>query len=305
MRHWYGVITDENNRYVANAAVKVYTAGAIETGSLAAGDLAVTGSFEDIYSDDGLTAIDQQGGDYLWSDSVGWAEFWADASTVVVALVFDGDVKRVITDVELDGSGGGGTIVLGGPISSGDLTMQSGYVLGRTSVGTGAIQELAPTGLLALSGGNASVPAASAAATSAGSSTTESVTPDGLAGSVFGRAVVTLLITDPNGDAITTGDGKAYYPVPAAMDGMNMIRARLILSDDSSSGSVTVQIHNLTQTADMLSGLITATSGNTSGTGTVDTANDDVATDDVLRVDVDSAGTDAKGLTVQMEFQLP
>lgn len=157
MRHWYGVITDENNRYVANAAVKVYTAGAVETGTLAAGDLAVTGSFEEIYSDDGLTPIDQQGGDFLWTDSVGWAEFWADSATVVMALVFDGDVKRVITDVELDGSGGGGGTVIGGPITSGDLTMSSGVILGRTSVGTGAIQEITPTTGLTLSGGTLSV----------------------------------------------------------------------------------------------------------------------------------------------------
>jgi len=45
----------------------------------------------------------------------------------------------------------------------------------------------------------------------------------------------------------------------------------------------------------------------TSGTGTIDTSYDDVATGDKIKIwiDTDEAGTDAKGLIVTMEFQLP
>jgi hypothetical protein len=37
----------------------------------------------------------------------------------------------------------------------------------------------------------------------------------------------------------------------------------------------------------------------------IDGAHDDVATGDMLRIDIDVAGTGAKGLMVEMQFQLP
>jgi hypothetical protein len=37
----------------------------------------------------------------------------------------------------------------------------------------------------------------------------------------------------------------------------------------------------------------------------IDTSHDDVATGDELRIDIDVAGTGAKGLMVEMQFQLP
>lgn len=153
MRHWYGNVTDENNRHVAGASIKVYTSAAIVTGSLAGGDLLITGDLADIYSDDGFTAIDQDGGTYLTTDSVGWAEFWVDAATVVLGISFDGELKRVVTDVEVDGSGTA-VGVGAGPITGGDLTMSTARILGRTTSGSGAIEEITVGDGLTLSGGS-------------------------------------------------------------------------------------------------------------------------------------------------------
>lgn len=122
--------------------------------------------------------------------------------------------------------------------------------------------------------------------------------------------VVTLLVSDPNGSAITTGDGKAYYRVPSALDGCNLVGVAASVSTVSSSGIPTVQIRNATQTADMLTTKLTIdaseTDSSTAATAAViDAANDDVATGNQLYIDIDVAGTGAKGLIVEMQFRLP
>lgn len=312
MRHWYGVITDENNRYVAHATIKVFTSSAVVTGSLAGGDYDITGELEAIYSDDGFTAIDQDGGTFLTTDALGWGEFWANAATVVVGLYFDGELKRAIADVELDGSGGGGGTggVPAGPITAGDLTMNSGYLLGRTTAAVGAIELISAGDGLTLAAGDLSVDAASSSDVNTGTSTTTFITPDSLAASDLGVALVTLLVSDPAGSAITTGDGKAYYRISSALNGMNLVSVAAALTTVSSSGIPTVQIANVTDSVDMLSTKLTIdaneTDSSTAATAAViDTAHDDVATADMLRIDIDVAGTGAKGLIVQMQFRKP
>jgi len=91
---------------------------------------------------------------------------------------------------------------------------------------------------------------------------------------------------------------------------MNLVDADAAVYTVSSSGTPTVQIHNLTDTQDMLSTLITIDaneySSYTAATQPVINASyDDVATGDRLRIDVDVAGTGTKGLDVILTFQTP
>lgn len=121
------------------------------------------------------------------------------------------------------------------------------------------------------------------------------------------RATVTVLISDPAGSAITTGDGKAYYRVPSTLNGLDLISVAGALTTVSSSGIPTVQIANVTDGVDMLSTKLTIdaseTDSSTAATAAViDTTKDDVATGDMLRFDIDVAGTGAKGLMVEMQF---
>lgn len=112
---------------------------------------------------------------------------------------------------------------------------------------------------------------------------------------------------------ITTGDGKAGFMVPASMNGMNLIRAHAaLLVAQSTSGTPTVQVRRVRSgtPVDMLSTRITidaneSTSHTAATPPVVDTDNDDVTTGDLLFIDVDVAGTDATGLLVTLEFQLP
>lgn len=151
---------------------------------------------------------------------------------------------------------------------------------------------------------------ATASETTTGTDATRAVTPDGLAGSDFGKQKMQIAVSDPNGSAITTGDYKAYVMIPLELNGYNLVAVAASVSTVSSSGTPTIQIRNVTQAADMLSTRITIDANeNTSYTAAtppvIDTANDDVATGDLIAVDIDVAGTGAKGLNVYLAFQLP
>lgn len=112
------------------------------------------------------------------------------------------------------------------------------------------------------------------------------------------------------GSTVTTGDGKFIFAVSDDMDGMDLVDADAYVSTVG-SGTVTVQIRNITQTADMLSTAITIDAGeNTSYEATtqpvINTATDDVTVADMIAIDVDGAGGgDAKGLGVILEFAHP
>ena len=114
-----------------------------------------------------------------------------------------------------------------------------------------------------------------------------------------------MLVTDPNGSAITTGDGQAFLTVPAAWNGKTIQSIHAGLTTASSSGTPTVQVARIRggTPVDVLSTAVTVdatelTSYTAVTPPVVDTANDDLATGDLLRVDVDVAGTGAKGLMV-------
>jgi len=110
-----------------------------------------------------------------------------------------------------------------------------------------------------------------------------------------------------NGTTLSTGDGKMYFTVPSELNGLDLIDADASVYTASTSGTPTVQIHNVTDAVDMLSTSITIDaneySSYTAATAPViDTAHDDVATGDRLRIDVDAAGTGTKGLDVILVF---
>lgn len=144
-----------------------------------------------------------------------------------------------------------------------------------------------------------------------GTDTGRAVAVDQLAGSNFGERVVEILVSDPNGDAITVGDGKAYFRVPSSMNGMNLVEvAAHVTTASASGGPILIQIRNSTQTADMLSTRITIDdteidTGTAAAAAVIDTGNDDIASGDIIHVDIDDPGSGAKGLLVQLIFRLP
>jgi hypothetical protein len=114
---------------------------------------------------------------------------------------------------------------------------------------------------------------------------------------------------------LATGDGANGNQtiIPLGMNGYELTAVLASMGDTNPVGStVTVQVRNLTQAADMLTTPITIDAGEkTSATAAtaavIDTANDDVATGDDIRIDIDQVGstTAGNGLTVLLTFTQP
>lgn len=114
---------------------------------------------------------------------------------------------------------------------------------------------------------------------------------------------------------VTTGDGAAYFVVPASMNGWNLVSVEASNLTAAATGSgvqtTDIQVHNLTQAADMLSTKLTIDedefNSSTATAAVIDAANDDVATGDRLRIDVDAvpSTTGGTGLVVTLGFKLP
>lgn len=153
------------------------------------------------------------------------------------------------------------------------------------------------------------VEAAIASEVTTGTDTARAVTPDALAGSDYGKRVMQVKVYD-DVTAMSTGDGKFSFCIPPELNGYNLVDADAYVTTASTSGIPDIDIYNVTQAAEMFTVGITIDqdefSSYAAATGvTIDTNNDDVATGDILRVDVITAGTGAKGLGVNLTFQLP
>jgi len=150
---------------------------------------------------------------------------------------------------------------------------------------------------------------AEASEVTAGTSTSLAVTPDSLAGStIFGVKGLQIQIVADTSDVDTTS-GIAYFRIPQALNGMNLIRAISDVTTAGTTNATTIQVRNMTKypSNDALSPAISVASGNTLGTaGTVDINYDDVSTNDLIKVYVTAQSiTKPKGLRTVLEYQLP
>ena len=144
-----------------------------------------------------------------------------------------------------------------------------------------------------------------------GTDAARALSPDGYAGSNLGKRTFSVDVFGPLVDT-ATGDGKQHWNTPAEIAGMNLVAVSASHGVVGTTGQTDIQIHNLTQTADMLSTVISIDTGQPSSTtastpAVIDAAEDDITAGDVLRFDVDAicSGTAAKGITVNLTFQLP
>lgn len=145
-----------------------------------------------------------------------------------------------------------------------------------------------------------------------GTDTSRAITPDVFAGSNFGTQVVQIMVFNDSED-VATGDGAGdvFFRIPSTMNGMDLVAVAAMVDGAGTTGTTDIQIHNVTQAADMLTTKITIDSAETDSStaataAVIDTANDDVATGDKLRIDVDAVSTTAPtGLLVELQFRLP
>ena len=153
--------------------------------------------------------------------------------------------------------------------------------------------------------------AASVAETNTGTSAVLGVTPDSLAGSVFGTKTIILKVVEDGTALPTAGDGKMSVTIPIELNGMNMVSVGAHVYTASDGGTaVNVTLYNATDTHEMLTTAITidnagVDSKDATTPALIDVNEDDVVTGDVIRVDLNQIGTNAKGLEVRMGFRLP
>lgn len=179
-----------------------------------------------------------------------------------------------------------------------DTTADKAYVCVDATVGAAVWIETTSSGTFA-----------TASEINTGTETAKSNTPDALAGSVFGtKNVVVKAVADDTDLAVA--DGVTHFTIPIEMNGMNLVSVGAHIYTVSSAGLPTFQIHNLTDTADMLSTRVTIDaseydSKDAATAAVIDTTHDDVVTGDVLRFDCDVAGTGTKGMEIRLGFRLP
>ena len=149
--------------------------------------------------------------------------------------------------------------------------------------------------------------AATAAETTTGGDATRAVTPDSLRGSEYGIRLLTVLVNDST--ELAAGDGKAYFSrIPSYFNGWNVIGA--FANIVAGTALVTIQIHNLTQGADLFTTLLTIDANEKDSKDAlnpvvIDPNEDDLQTGDRFRVDIDGAGTGTTWLDIQLAVQKP
>lgn len=135
------------------------------------------------------------------------------------------------------------------------------------------------------------------------------------------RKVVQIEVFAP-GTNNSTGDGKKYFRIPTALNGMNLVAVAANVVAAGTTGTLNIDLARCAATtagaictgtgtsiADMLSTNLTIDTGeNDSSTAAaaavIDTANDDVSTGQVIRVDIDAVHTTpATGLILVLEFE--
>lgn len=194
----------------------------------------------------------------------------------------------------------------------------SSAVDGKVVLFDGTTGKLIKDSGLSLSGTNTGdVASASTSEINTGTDATKTVTPDALAGSNFGKRSSSFTVIDYTTNC-ATGDGKLYFRIPSALNGMNLVSVHAGVVTAGTTNTMDVQIARMRPasastytTVDMLSTKLTIDSAemgsqDAAAAAVIDTSNDDVATNDQLRIDIDAVHTTpAKGLIVTLEFQLP
>jgi len=188
-------------------------------------------------------------------------------------------------------------------------TVDAGGTLETTDITWGQLSQVYSTATTSSEG---ITEYATAAEVTTGTDATRSITPDALANSNYGTAVVQILVFDDATDCATgDGAGDVFFRVPSTINGFDLVGVAAQCQTAGTTGTMDVQIHNVTQAADMLTTKITIDSAETDSStaataAVIDTANDDVATGDQIRIDVDAVHTTAaKGLLVELQFRLP
>lgn len=235
------------------------------------------------------------------------AQAIGDGTRELLTFVEDASAVNHV-EIENQATGGGPIIRAAGDDTDIDLIL-AGKGTGVPKIGSNAIIDAGDTASDSAAG---IVELAVASEVNTGTDTGRAITPDALAGSNYGKSIVPILVFDDSQNCATgDGAGDVFFTVPAELNGFNLVGVTAACQTAGTTGTMDVQVRNVTQTADMLTTKVTIDSGekhskDAATPAVIDTGNDDVATGDEIRIDVDAVHTTpAKGLLVNLIFQLP
>lgn len=124
----------------------------------------------------------------------------------------------------------------------------------------------------------------------------------------FPRVIMKRVV--PSTVLVSAGDAQDYWTVPEELNGHNLINAQAAVDNPSSSGALSLMIHNATDGVDLLSDPIIIEEGEQNSytaksQSAVDANHDDLSTGDRIRFDVDEEGTGTKGLEYILTVRQP
>lgn len=307
---------DENQRYLFNGAAWAVdtTGGSFSTASTTE-QLTGTDSSKGS-TPDSVAALWEQGSDVASAGTVSFGEggyFNITGTTTITDIDFATDKAGRKAWVKFAGiltlTHSGSTLIL--PTGA-NITTAAGDTACFISEGSDVVRCVAYSRAsgAALVGGGLS--AASTGDVNTGTSTSVAITPDALAGSNFGMKTIEVMLSDPGGTAVTTGDGKAFIRITSDLNGMNLVGCGAVLDTAGTGGGYLMQLRRKRagSDVDMLSTRISIDSGENDSAdagapAVINASNDDVATGDRIYFDRDGIPTGGKGDVVWMQFQLP
>ena len=105
-----------------------------------------------------------------------------------------------------------------------------------------------------------------------------------------------------------TGDGRVEVHIPAHLDGLDLVECHAEVKTGGTTGTMQIQIRNVTQAVDMLTTKLTIDSGHTGSDQSttnyeINLSNDAIAENDMIALDFDLLhSTPAKGCVVTLGF---
>jgi len=291
------------------------TIAAAPTIHLVKGGHASIGSHAVVTDDEVLGALIFGGDDGTDLESIGaWIKAEVDGSPGT------GDLPtRIIMGTSADGAevpttrltiDSGGDVIVAGELDAATLDIS-----GNADIdGTLETDALTIGGAAVLAQATASAVGAVELATSAEINTSTDasrvITPDAFAASNYGLRYVALSVGDPS-TAMTTGNNKAKFHIPAGLNGMDLVEVHAEVSTAPAGSTADIQLSR-NGSADMLSTKITIDASETgsdtaAAAAVINGSNDNVSTNDTIQIDIDQIGssTAGSGLVVTMGFRIP
>ena len=137
------------------------------------------------------------------------------------------------------------------------------------------------------------------------------MTPDLFSASNYGIRYVGIVVAD-SGTALTTGDGKAYFHIPAGLDGMDLMEAHAEVNTAPVGAALVIEVSKNGNSTQMLTTNITIAVTQTGSDQTTAPAfatdgSEAVATNDLIQININQIGssTAGSGLIVTLGFRIP